>query len=35
MKAKKIFVIFCLLLIFGLLLLKTCEAGANLILDNL
>lgn len=35
MKVKKIVVIICLLLLFGLLLFKSCEAGIDLVLDNL
>ncbi len=32
---KIIVAIICTILLFGLLLLKTCEAGVDLILDNL
>jgi len=36
MKAKKIIVgIICFVLLFALLLLKTCEAGIELIIDNI
>lgn len=35
MKAKKLVVIICLLLLFVILLFKSCEAGIDFLLDGL